>query len=171
MTSEGVEVELNFAATDWLLLGANLGYLDAEYDDFKSGPCAPGDAPNPDPNGGGCVKDGQNTPFAPETSGSVYADIDFPLSGNLVLTGGVTMSFSDDFHTSGDLNPAYDQDSYEMWDARIGLRAADDRWDVSVIGKNLGDEEVLSFTESAFGYGIGYLNMPKSVTIQATYNF
>jgi hypothetical protein len=171
MTSEGVELELNFAATDWLLLGVNVGYLDAEYDDFKSGPCAPGDAPNPDPNGGGCVKDGETTPFAPETSGSVYADLDLPISGNLVLTGGLVMSFSDDYHTSGNLDPAYDQDSYEMWDARIGLRAADDTWNVSVIGKNLSDEEVLSFTETAFDYGIGYLGMPKSVTLQATYNF
>lgn len=171
MTSQGVEVELNFAATDWLLLGANLGYLDAEYDDFKSGPCAPGDAPNPDPSGGGCVKDGQTPPFAPETSGSVYADLDIPLSGNLYLTGGVTMSFSDDYHTSGNLDPVYDQSSYEMWDARIGLRADDDKWNVAVVGKNLSDEEVLTLTETAFDYGIGYLGMPKTVTLQATYNF
>ena len=81
------------------------------------------------------------------------------------------MSFSDDYHTSGNLDPVYDQSSYEMWDARIGLRADDDKWNVAVVGKNLSDEEVLTLTETAFDYGIGYLGMPKTVTLQATYNF
>lgn len=168
-TSQGIEVEVNFAATEWLKIGGNVGYLDSSYDDFKTGVCAAGEVPGPD--GISCDKSGEDTPFAPEVSGAVYADMEFSLWESVLLTGGVDIAFSSSYHTSGNLDPSADQDSYERYGARIGLRAEDDSWQISLVGKNLSDEAVVTFTETAFGFNQGYLGASRTVTIQGTYNF
>ncbi len=132
--SQGVELEVNYAATDWLTVDTSVGYLDSEYDDVENGPChlLEGDE--------ACDKSGEDTPFAPEYSGSAFADVSYPVTGNLYLDAGVTLTFSDSYFTNGALDPLGQQDSYEMWDAHIGLSDADRVWSVSVIGKNLTEE-------------------------------
>ena len=57
-----------------------------------------------------------------------------------------------------------------MWDARIGLSDADRVWSVSVIGKNLTEEEVLGGGTPFLGY-IGTIGAPRTVTVQASYRF
>ena len=80
--SQGVEIDATFAATDWLTIGASVGFLDSEFDEFLFGPCAPGQAPDADANNDGtpesCDRSGDPTPNAPDFSGNVFADIDRP---------------------------------------------------------------------------------------------
>jgi iron complex outermembrane recepter protein len=162
--SQGVEVELNYAAADWLTLGTSLGYLDSTYDDFETGPCHRLES------GDQCDLSGEDTPFAPEYSGSIYADASYPISASLLLDAGVVLSFRDSYYTNGALDPLGQQDSYEMWDARIGLSDADGKWSVSAIGKNLTEEAVLTGGTPFLGY-IGVIGAPRTLTLQATYNF
>jgi hypothetical protein len=42
---------------------------------------------------------------------------------------------------------------------------------LTLIGKNLTDEAILDVTQPLFGYYLGYTNMPRTVTLQGTYNF
>jgi len=167
-TSKGLELDLNFAATEWLTLGTSLGWLNSRFDRYEDAPC------NLVEKAAGlteCDLSGEKTPFAPDYSGSVYADIAYPIkAGNLVITGGVLLSFSAWYYTDGALNPAAIQDSYTMWDARIGLADADNKWSVSVVGKNLGNEAINGMGVPFAGM-IGYLGAPRTVMLQGTYNF
>jgi hypothetical protein len=40
-----------------------------------------------------------------------------------------------------------------------------------VIGRNLTEEAVLNVTQPLFGYYLGYIGAPRTVTVQATYRF
>jgi len=168
-TNKGVEVEFNIAATDWLTLGTSVGYLDSSFDNFDNGPCYPGE----DQDGtlpGTCDKSGLDTPNSPRWSGNAYADMAFPITGNLLLTGGINMGFSDDYFTDGSIDPGALQDSYTRWDARIGLAQIEGNWSIALIGKNLSDEAVNSFTQPLVGY-LGYITPPRTITLQGTYIF
>lgn len=167
--SQGVEVEFNFAATEWLTVGTNVGYLDSTFDKFDSGSCNTAEKAA---NGGSnvCDKSGQSTPNAPEFSGAVYVDVAIPVLDSMVFTAGVNMAFSAAYFTEGTIDPLYEQDHYQQYAARIGLKAEDDTWAVSVVGKNLTDEGVNNFTQPFIG-AIAYPGAPRTVTLQGTYNF
>jgi iron complex outermembrane recepter protein len=168
--NQGLEVDGRWAATDWLVLGGSVAFLDAEYDKYKTGACYAGE-PTTDPSGTICDKTGDTPPFAPEVSGTLFADVAFPIGGSLELTGNVTASYSDSYYTEGTLDPVGEQDSYTRLSARVGIGASDGRWDVSVIGRNLTEEEVLDVSQPLFGYYLGYLGAPRTVAVQATYRF
>jgi outer membrane receptor protein involved in Fe transport len=171
-TTQGIELDGRWAATDWLTLGGAVAYLDASYDDYKGGPCNTSGSTPASITGKGCDLDDEDLPFSPEWSGSVFADVVFPLTGGLNLVGNVTASYSDEYLSDGTLEPELMQDSYTKYDASIGLAAADNRWNVSVIGKNLSDEEInMSGQSLGAGYDIAYLMPPRMVVLQATWRF
>jgi outer membrane receptor protein involved in Fe transport len=171
-TTQGLELDGRWAATDWLTLGGAVAWLDAEYDDYKGAACNTSGSLAPNPDGPACDASGEDLPFSPEWSGSVFADFNFSLTGNLNLVGNVTASYSDDYLTDGTLEPELTQDSYTKYDASIGLEASDGQWNVSVIGKNLSDEEInMSGQSLGAGYDIAYLMPPRLVVLQATWRF
>jgi len=163
--SKGLEAELNFVVTDWLTMGANLGLLSSEYTSYHSGPCNQQDTQVTD-----CDRTGDDTPFSPKYSGSAYFDLNVPLTNSLNLVGGARVNFSDSYFTEGSIDLLGVQDAYETFDARLGLASSDGRWMVSAIGKNLGNEAVLTATTPFLGM-IGYIRPPKTITLQATVNF
>jgi outer membrane receptor protein involved in Fe transport len=174
--AKGIELEINFAAFEWLKVGTSLGYLDHEYKDHEAGACGFGAIPDGS-KPGTCDHTGEDTPFAPEYSAVIYADVEHPLSQNLVLTAGVDVAYSDDYFTEGTITSDVMQDSYTRVDARIGIASASDTWSLSLIGKNLDDTTIIASGQSfgveslGFGTGLGYLNTPKTITLQAKYNF
>ncbi len=170
LTSEGIELEVNLAATEWLTVGAAVGYLDTEYKDYDGANCYPGEVSDSPTIPGQCDKSGDSAPFAPEYSGSIFADFYFPLNDAISLSGGVTMAFSDEYYTNGVLDPTAEQDSYEKFDAHLGVVSSDDKWAVRLIGRNLTDEAVLGVTQDIVGH-VGFINAPRTITLQGTYSF
>ena len=74
-----------------------------------------------------------------------------------------------------------EQDSYTKVNARVSIGGADGMWDVALVGKNLTDEEVVSFgnttplsttlTGGAGAAYYGFYDRPSSVAIQGTLRF
>ena len=171
-TTQGLELDGRWAVADWLTLGGALAYLDAEYDDYKGAVCNTSDTLPPSPDGVGCDASGEDLPFSPEWTGAAYADVSLPITSGLNLIGNVTMSYSDDYFSDGTLEPELEQDSYTKYDASLGLEASSGQWNVSVIGKNLSDEEInMSGQSLGAGYDIAYLMPPRLVVVQATWRF
>ena len=170
-TTQGVELDSRWAVTDWLTMGGALAYLDAEYDDYQGAVCNSSDTLPPASDGVGCDASGENLPFSPEWSGSAFADLTVPITSGLNLFGNVTVSYSDDYFSDGTLEPELTQESYTKFDASIGVGASDGRWNVSVIGKNLSDEEINMSGQTLDAYDIAYLMPPRMVVVQATWRF
>lgn len=166
--TQGVELDGRWLIADWLTFSGSLAYLDGEYDDFPIAACNTSETA--DPVTGGCNRDGYDLPYAAEVSGTVGFDFNYALSSNLELLANVTASYSDDYFTDGTLEPRAIQDSYTLLNASIGVEGDEGRWGVSVIGKNLTDEEVNNVSQPVLGL-IGYLAPPTTITVQGFYRF
>jgi iron complex outermembrane receptor protein len=166
-TSSGLEMDLDFAATEWLTVGGSIGFLNSEFDEYADAPCS---LEEKFAGATVCDKSGQVTPYAPDYSGSLYADLSFPMGSNLEIFGGIVMSFSDSYFTEASLAASGEQDSYTKWDARIGLTRADNKWSVSLIGKNL-SEEAINGMGVPFAGMIGFLGAPRTIMLQGTLNY
>ena len=170
-SSSGVEMDLRFAATNNLTLGAGLAFQDVKYDSFVNGTCSiESGAASP------CDQSGQPLPLAADSSGNVFADLKLPITGSINFVANLNVSFSDGYYTSGALDPVGKQGSYSKVDARIGIEASDQRWSLGVVGRNIGDEEVLGSTQTFFNpllqpTALGYLEPPMTITVQARYRF
>jgi iron complex outermembrane receptor protein len=163
--SQGVELEMRWAASEALELGANVTYLDAYYESYT----------NATPTAlqrvsGFPVQDlsGEPTDFAPEWSGSLVVRYTAQLSQNYAATFEVTPFFTTDFFTSNATNdPLSEVSGYVYVDARITLAAIGRNWGVDLIGKNLTDKIIPIRNQNSFGQK----REPRTGAIQFRYSF
>jgi iron complex outermembrane receptor protein len=154
----GVEVEGRWAPLEGLVLGASATYADAEQTDIN-----------------------QRPPYAPEWAASLDANYELPWrSANLLWRVGGMVNYRDEQYMQT-LERSEDG-ALTLVDLRVGLAAGDDRWEVALLGRNLLDQKTsFGFDYPAFGgidpdwpagtSTIGSLNRPRTVALQARYNF
>lgn len=173
--SQGLEADGRWAVNDWLTLGGSVAFLDAYYDEFETGPCPGSGGTSPStPNvdvPGSCDLSDESTPYSADISGNLTADVRFGITSGMDFDAGLVLSYSDDYFTEGSLVNETKQDSYTKVGARIGVVSPSDKWSVSLIGQNLTDEETLVTTQAFQGAFLGYLGAPRTITLQAVYNF
>jgi outer membrane receptor protein involved in Fe transport len=126
-TSQGVEVELDWAATDNITLGFGGAYINAELDE---------DVPNLS------AEEGDQVPYVPELSFSASADYTFPINDELggFLWGNV--EYVGDRHTEFNHDPATNyrkMDAFTVANMRAGVRRDD--IEVSVYLHNVFDDD------------------------------
>lgn len=172
-TSQGLEIETQFAVTDELEVGGSLAYLDSEFDDFKNAPCT---IEQSAVTGAGCVQDlsGETGPNAPEWSGVIYANYERMLGNNLMFRFNVNAAYKDEYFLDSDLDPNTLQDSYTKINARIALAGEDNSWEVALYGRNLTDETTYSrITDAPLSAGIygAQIEEPLIIGVQGRYNF
>ncbi len=125
-TTEGIELDATALLTpNWLIRG-NYAYLDAEYDDFDAG------ATN---------FAGNTLPRAAENSFSLNTTYTVNLAGGSFLDFNLGYAYQGDFFVEPANSPASKEDGYGLLNASVAWSSADGRWDVSVWGKNITDEE------------------------------
>lgn len=135
----GLEADLLWQPIDGLLLQANAGYLDTELGEFE----APG---------GGTVDKGNELPNAPEWSYNLVARYDWPVGDSGTLSVQADYTYTDDAFREAVNIPFLATENYNVWGARLAFRSADERYELALWGKNLGDEE---YRLHAFDNGIG----------------
>jgi len=155
-TIKGFELEYNWSSRSFFGLSGFLAYLDTDPDPL-------------DEDGDGFV-DTQVITNAPEFTGSIRANFDFPLFGGL-LTASVGYSYRDESMLTNEGGPdprdpsgetplePLMQDSYGLLDAWVAWLSRNAHWRIGISGKNLTDEEYLTS---------GY-NLPVLGVIQGSY--
>ena len=136
-TISGAEFELNWLATDGLMIRTNLGLLDAEYDDFIVDLGTPG---NPNPT------DFSSLEFrrAPEITFSLSGEYDWQIGpGSMLLHAG--LRYLDEHEVDFANKPELHNDSQTLVDASATYNL--NSWYASIYGRNLTDED---------GYQIGF---------------
>jgi len=131
----GAELELNAALGGGFSVDFYATYLSAEYQEFVNGDYANGFA----------LTDlsGNTLPNAPEYTAKLGINYETPLSGGLLRIRGEAYYQDEVYFTEWNRDDAY-QDSYELYNANVDYEFCDSAWMVSVWGRNLGDEEVIS---------------------------
>lgn len=176
-TIQGLEVDGRWMLSESLLLSGGFAYLDFEYDDFPTAQCYFGQAPGQTQ----CDASGQSREFTPELQGNLSANHTAELGRGLTLSSTLDLIYSDEYLTTPTLDPRMVQDSYVKVNARIALSGQDNRWELALIGKNLSDEEIVSYanglpvaTVLTQGTGTGYYafyERPRSIALQGTLRF
>jgi iron complex outermembrane recepter protein len=162
---KGVELDGVISPTDWLSLGASVAYTDAEFTENKVAVLQ-----NPEVEFG-------PYPDQPDWSGSVFADISFPIADSLTgsLRADVYTQTSSYFTSTADtLNPGSKIDGYTITNFRLGVANEDAGWEVAAYLKN-------AFDETYYVGGIGFASLfavntvipgaPRTYMVEARYQF
>ena len=70
-------------------------------------------------------------------------------------------------------DPLIRGDSYWLFDARVAIGAADERWEVAVWGRNLSDNRhvVQGLDVASLGFGNRNYNAPRTYGVTGTFRF
>ncbi|MEQ9452439.1 MAG: TonB-dependent receptor [Pseudomonadales bacterium] len=144
-TAKGLEVEATWLVNDFLTVRGSLGYLDAEYDQF-SFDADPTDSIPP------LDLTSLDVPFAAELQFGIEAIIDHTLSGGGSMQWTVGAHYQDEAETSPfDPNAASagtarhptntQMEERTLVNANVTYLSADERYHITLYGKNLTNEE------------------------------
>lgn len=188
--SKGVELELEYAprSVPGLSLHGTLNYNRARYLNFIA-PCWSGQS-----IAAGCSLrvagierqdlSGAPTSAAPEWTATAGVSYETEIGKNLKIGGNIDTRTSSSYLGSSFGDPFTRQDGYAVLDAGIRIGAANDRWQLAVLGKNLTNKFYFigAGTAPLTGAGtgtntatlgdiIGYGAMPRTVRLQATFRY
>jgi iron complex outermembrane receptor protein len=176
----GIELDGRFALTDNLLMTAALAFLDFEFTDFKNGQCYQGQTPDQvTPTANYCDYKGKTNQYVADYSGNVGFVYTRSFGEAMEFRAGTDFTFTDDYNSSQNLDPSQIQDGYVRINMRLSLADIDAGWELALVGKNLTDEAVISYSNdvplanSSFG-SIGhyaFIERPRSVAVQAAYRW
>ncbi|MDY6945429.1 MAG: TonB-dependent receptor [Pseudomonadota bacterium] len=169
--NQGVELETMWKPLPALTLVLNLGYLDAEFEEFFTA------CPTPTP---GCRVDlsGFNEPInSPDWTSYLGATYEWSAgAGDLSLHAGYQYrSATKVANTTASIT---DQDAYDVLDLGVAYTTASQSWRFAVEGKNILDEQyrVAGYDFGATGVTggfsqIGFYGPPRTVAVTATYRY
>jgi iron complex outermembrane receptor protein len=157
-TISGLEVEYNWASKSWFGLSGFLAYLDTDPEFL-------------DENEDG-VLDAQVISNAPELTGAIRGNFDFPAFGGLI-TASVGYSYRDESVLTNEGVDPIVQPAFGLADAWISWLSGNARWRFGISGKNLLDEEYLTngYNIPALGILQGSYGMPRTFVATLEWRF
>ena len=175
--TQGVEVDTRFAVTPHLTLRGAGALTDFEFTHYPNGQCYPGQTP--DGALGQCDYKGKTNQLVPDWQATLAVDWNTAITNSLELRTTADMFASDSYFLSPTLDPNQVQGSYAKFNARIALGAADRRWEVALLGRNLFDKRTVSMgvgTPLAFSTFGAYsqanvVDEGRTVALQGRFNF
>lgn len=141
--AQGLELELTALLADGLTIRANLGWLDAEYNEFLL-----------DRNLDGVLEDfsGRDVVRAPEITAGVSVNYERSLgnAGNLQLNLNFNYEDENTYYYNDDIGREFDTilDERTILGASVTWRDAEDRYRVSAFGKNLTDDRYATASQA-----------------------
>ncbi|WOJ95140.1 TonB-dependent receptor [Congregibacter variabilis] len=180
--SQGLEFDIQWAATDKLVISAAGSFLDSIFDEWGTAPCWAAQQVDPSHpeftpgcNNGFRDASGDNTQFAPELAFNLNFDYSQPIGSNFELRALLNVNYSDEFATVGDLDPLIGfQDAFTTVDMRVSFGEIGGKWDVAFLGKNLTDEQIGYNNNDqplVAGNGFNSLIRLRSLALQGSYRF
>ncbi len=149
---QGLELDGRWRILENLSATYGLSYLDFEFLDFRNGDCNVLQAPDGvDLTGNGeldsCDYTGQRGVYTPELTFNGGLTHEWSLGGSLRLSSALDVQYVDDQQTHNNLDPSGEIDAYTSVGARLALGT--DRWGIALVGKNLLDEAITTFSSNA----------------------
>lgn len=133
-STQGAELELLWLPReiDGLTLQGGVTYADATYDEFPATGTADVDRLS-----------GENFSLAPEWYASGAITYEGTLQNGLGWLAHLDGRWMSEQNTGSDLDPEKIQDGYAIFNARVGLGAMDDSWNLELWSQNITDEDYI----------------------------
>ncbi|MGJ8686024.1 MAG: TonB-dependent receptor [Spongiibacteraceae bacterium] len=145
---QGLEYEAAIILPWGILISMNGAYTDANYTDFASAPCAAEVTAKPP-----CDLSGQRLRLVPELKASITIGYEGQLfEWPFISSIGVNGNFSSDVALATDLDPIDVRDDSAFYGLKLGVKALDDSWYVSLFGDNISDTESLAGGQDVPGF-------------------
>ncbi|MEP1593632.1 MAG: TonB-dependent receptor [Halieaceae bacterium] len=141
----GVETDLQWLASENLLIEGNVSYIDARWDDFENAECLRPQyqAVKCDPLTNTQDLSGKRLNYTSPWSANMSATWSDSFNNGMGWYVRGEYVYRDDVYFFPDLDPDLTADDYSLFNAQIGITAEDDSWEVMLWGKNILDEEYL----------------------------
>ncbi len=164
----GVEIESTFILFEGFYGRANFAWLDTLYESYPMGPCPPG------ANTEFCDLTGLElgrTPTFAGNIGGLYTTplfnwpLQFAIGADIIYQGKMRLGLVEEIES---------QDAYFMFNGFVGIGDLDDRWSLSIQGKNLSDETILLLSGTVPVQGesfAGWAETPRTITAELTVRF
>ncbi len=149
VTTKGIELDFTWRPIENLTLFGGVASVEAEIDEFNC-PVGAVDC---------STRSGLDVPFAPDLKYSLMAEYVIPLETMDIILNGSFVHTDEQVATlpgnDGTENPAAVLPEYDIINASIGFSFDDDKYRITLIGKNLGDEEyVTTYSGDNFRYQV-----------------
>lgn len=183
---DGIEADFTYRTPlDGLTLNGSAAYNKARYTSFPAAPCYNGQTPAQGCNAAG-TQNLAGAPVARSPEWNLQAGMTYEreVGDSHKLGINANLMHSSSYLTDATAAPNGRQPAYTMIDAGIRFGARDDRWTLSVIGRNLTDKHVfyastdVPFTGSGTGTATGVLGdrfasigRGREVLVQIAYRF
>ncbi len=168
----GIEMDGRWQAAESVMLRGSVGYVDFEFDKYDTAGCTNAQKESlgfaglftKPPTGttvgkatavsysGGPIADtceqdlaGGTNPFTPELSASVSVEHEATFS-DFYLRTVLDANYMGEHETSGDNDPLATHQAYTLMNLTLTLAPQDDSWDVSLIGRNITDEQYSTYS-------------------------
>ena len=200
--SQGLEIEFRSAISEYWFLSGSLAWMQFEYKDYKDGLCTSSDIllmndgdTNTQPINCQYVDislegttdvtkktqadlTGETNQYVASYSGSLSLEYQNNINDKLLFKGSVDVNFTDEYSPAQNLDPALQQDGYEVYNIRLAI--VDDiseKWEIALMGRNITDEKIISYANdvplstSLFGTktSYGFLQRTESWALQGKY--
>ena len=173
---KGAELSALWQATPELRLNATATYNKATYKSYPGASCFTGQTAAE-----GCIGGSQDLTGAPLTqapkhtfnAGFVY---DLPMgASDLVVSLSGDMAYTGSYITAEDHAPTTFQKSYTLFNAGVRVHPSDERWEIALMGRNLGNKfyKIVS-SGKPFGGADEYFSFTpraREIRLQVAYNF
>ncbi len=173
----GLELDGRMALSENLMLIGAIAFLDFEFTDFENGQCY---QDQPDPEGDGlCDYKGQTNQYVADYSGNLSLAYTKPFGDSYEFRATGDVVFTGDYNPTQNLDPDMEQDAYQKFNGRISVANIEKGWEVALIGKNLTDEEIITYAnDTPLSNSIfrskghyAFVERPRSIALQASYRW
>lgn len=150
----GVEAALNLRPVQGLTLNATFAY-------------AKGNIQRADPSAAGALKQGDELPYNPRTSGSFSAEYRAPAFSNWSGYGSASFRYASSRNSTFESNALlYTMPAYGLFDLHAGLENG--RYSVDLFVKNLTNKRAQLATNSFYGLGEVTVQRPRTIGLSVT---
>ncbi|MFK8046899.1 MAG: TonB-dependent receptor [Halioglobus sp.] len=181
---KGLELDGRWAINENVYLTGSFAYTDFEFTDFENGQCygnqaRDGSDPRFNPGTGFCDYAGLKNSLVSDYSGNIGVNFDYGLLGSYELSGLVNIFYASSYEANQANDPAGEQEGFSKLDVRLGFGPQNGRWELALLGKNLTDEVLKTFTSDAplsgpaFGANTNesFFTQGRTIALQARMNF
>jgi outer membrane receptor protein involved in Fe transport len=169
-TSQGVELDLFWYAHDNLTLGGNFAFTDATYDEFVgAADCDPSFV-----NGDGvCDLSGQPLIYAPKSKGALFAEfyVDEIFGSYWGFSARADIAISGSYFTDITYRPTVEQEAYQTYNASMRFISPSDDIVISLIGKNLTNEEIMAWGIPSGPNILAAMAPPREIMLKLKYRY